>query len=199
MGKRSFWPLVAVVIVMAVNAAANIVPLGGYNTGTLSAMYPTGFTPAGRTFSIWSLIYLGLLAFGITAWVGAPRIRERISAIAGPFYLNALGNVAWIFVWHWQFVEASFVVMVGMLATLVVIFRRLRELPAPTRGEFFAVDGLFLCQCHCESAHECVAKEEIARRIFKSRLHGVLAVGGHHGVGEERGRDLDECSAQASC
>ena len=64
MGKRSFWPLVAVVIVMAVNAAANIVPLGGYNTGTLSAMYPTGFTPAGRTFSIWSLIYLGLLAFG---------------------------------------------------------------------------------------------------------------------------------------
>jgi hypothetical protein len=51
--------------------------------------------------------------------------------------------VAWIFVWHWQFVEASFVVMVGMLATLVVIFRRLRELPAPTRGEFFAVDGVF--------------------------------------------------------
>ena len=143
MGKRSFWPLVAVVIVMAVNAAANIVPLGGYNTGTLSAMYPTGFTPAGRTFSIWSVIYLGLLAFGITAWVGAPRIRERISAIAGPFYLNALGNVAWIFVWHWQFVAASLVVMVGILATLVVIFRRLRELPAPTRGEFFAVDGVF--------------------------------------------------------
>ena len=67
MGRKTFWPLLAVLMVIAVNAAANIVPLGGYNTGELSAMYPTGFTPAGRTFGIWSLIYLGLLTFGIAA------------------------------------------------------------------------------------------------------------------------------------
>ena len=130
-------------MVIGVNAAANIVPLGGYNTGELSAMYPTGFTPAGRTFSIWSLIYLGLLAFGVAAWVGAPRTRERIAAIIGPFYLNMLGNAAWIFVWHSQAVAASFGVMLVILATLIVIFRRLRALPAPTRSEFFAIDGVF--------------------------------------------------------
>ena len=143
MGKKTFWPLVAVLMVIAVNAAANIVPIGGYNTGQLSAMYPTGFTPAGRTFGIWSIIYLGLLTFGIAAWAGAPRTRERIAAIAAPFFVNAVGNAAWIFVWHHQMVELSLAVMLVILATLIIIFRRLRALSAPTRAEFFAVDGVF--------------------------------------------------------
>ena len=143
MGKKTFWPLLAVLMVIAVNAAANIVPLGGYNTGQLSAMYPTGFTPSGWVFSIWSLIYLGLLVFGIAAWVGAPRTRERIAAISVPFYLNAAGNAAWIFVWHSRLVAVSVAVMLLILATLIVIFRRLRTMAAPTRGEFFAVDGVF--------------------------------------------------------
>lgn len=130
-------------MVIAVNAAANIVPLGGYNTGQLSAMYPTGFTPAGRTFGIWSIIYLGLLAFGIAAWTGVPRTRERIAGIAGPFFVNAAGNAAWIFVWHNRLIDLSFAVMLVILVTLIIIFRRLRALPAPTRAEFFAVDGVF--------------------------------------------------------
>jgi len=143
MGKKTFWPLVAVFMVIAVNAAANLVPIGGYNTGELSAMYPTGFTPAGRTFGIWSLIYLGLLTFGIAAWAGATRTRERIAAIRTPFFVNAVGNAAWIFVWHHQMVALSLVVMLVILATLIIIFRRLRTLSAPTRAEFFAVDGVF--------------------------------------------------------
>ena len=42
-----FAPLVATLIVIAVNAAANILPINGVGTGELSARYPTGFTPAG--------------------------------------------------------------------------------------------------------------------------------------------------------
>ena len=143
MSDRSFRPLWAVLMVIAVNAAANIVPLGGYNTGQLSAMNPTGFTPSGWVFGIWGLIYLGLLAFGMAAAFGPPRIRSRIAAIAGPFYLNALGNAAWIFVWHARTVAVSMAVMLVILATLIVIFRRLRAMSAPTAGEFLAVDGVF--------------------------------------------------------
>jgi len=53
---RTKLALLATVIVLAVNAAANIVPLGGLNTGQLSALYPTGFTPPGYVFGIWSII-----------------------------------------------------------------------------------------------------------------------------------------------
>lgn len=49
------------------NAAANILPINGVRTGELSARYPTGFTPAGWVFSIWGLIYLGLIAFSLYA------------------------------------------------------------------------------------------------------------------------------------
>jgi hypothetical protein len=140
---RTFVPLLATVMVLIVNAAANLVPINGLNTGELSRLYPTGFTPPGYVFSIWSVIYLGLLAFGIAAWRGSPRIRSRIAAITNPYLLNALGNAAWIFAWHYRQVLLSVVIMLFILATLIVIFTRLRRLSPPSTGEFLCVDGVF--------------------------------------------------------
>jgi len=42
------------VIVLTVNALANILPINGYNTGQISGFYPNFFVPAG--FNLW---YLG--------------------------------------------------------------------------------------------------------------------------------------------
>ena len=108
---RTKLALLATVIVLAVNAAANIVPLGGLNTGQLSALYPTGFTPPGYVFGIWSIIYLGLIAFSIAALRAVPRTRARIERIIGPYLLNAVGNCAWIIVWHSRMVLVSVLVM----------------------------------------------------------------------------------------
>lgn len=140
---RTFLPLLATVMVLVVNAAANIVPINGLNTGELSDLYPTGFTPPGYVFGIWSVIYLGLLSFGIAAWRGAPRLRARIAEIQIPYLINALGNAAWIFVWHYRLVAISVAVMLVILATLIVIFVRLQRLSAPTITEFLCVDGVF--------------------------------------------------------
>lgn len=143
MALRLFVPLLATVMVVAVNAAANIIPINGMNTGELSDLYPTGFTPPGYVFSIWSIIYLGLLTFGIAAWRGSPSVRTRIAAIETPYLINALGNAAWIFVWHYRLIAASVAVMLVILATLIVIFSRLQRLSAPTITEFLCVDGVF--------------------------------------------------------
>lgn len=140
---RTKLALLATVIVLAVNAAANIVPLGGLNTGQLSALYPTGFTPPGYVFGIWSIIYLGLIAFSIAALRAVPRTRARIERIIGPYLLNAVGNCAWIIVWHSRMVLVSVLVMLFILATLIVIFWRLRNLQRPTWSEFLVVDGVF--------------------------------------------------------
>lgn len=130
-------------MVIAVNAAANIVPINGYNTGQLSDLYPTGFTPAGWVFSIWSLIYLGLLAFSFAALRPAGPVRERTATIAGPYLVNAAANAGWIFAWHYRQVALSFATMLVILGTLVVIYRRLRALPAPSRAAAWLVDAPF--------------------------------------------------------
>jgi len=136
-------PLLATLGVIAVNAAANIVPINGYNTGQLSDLYPTGFTPPGYVFGIWSLIYPGLIAFGIAALRGGPSLQARIADIRIPFMVNAASNALWIFVWHYRQVALSVVVMLVILATLVLIFVRLRRQAPPTLAEFLSVDGPF--------------------------------------------------------
>ena len=40
------------------NYLANALPLNGRSTGDISDAYPSLFTPAGITFSIWGVIYL---------------------------------------------------------------------------------------------------------------------------------------------
>ena len=52
MALRDKIPLLATLQLLATNFAANAVPLNGYNTGVLSDMYPTGFTPPGWVFGI---------------------------------------------------------------------------------------------------------------------------------------------------
>lgn len=141
--RHSFWPLVATLAVLAVNAAASILPINGLSTGELSDLYPTGFTPPGWVFGIWSLIYLGLIAYSVTALRGNPRARQRAAVIQGPYLLNALGNAGWIFAWHYRQVELSVALMLLILATLIVIFRRLRDQSKSTWGEFFTIDAPF--------------------------------------------------------
>lgn len=51
----------AYVLMIAVNALANILPINGYQTGEISDMHDVFFTPAGFIFSIWGVIYLALL------------------------------------------------------------------------------------------------------------------------------------------
>ena len=53
--------IVALVIVITVNALANILPIAGKTTGEISGKYASLFTPAGFTFGIWSLIYAALI------------------------------------------------------------------------------------------------------------------------------------------
>jgi hypothetical protein len=70
-------------------------------------------------------------------------MRSRISTITNPYLLNALGNAAWIFAWHYRQVMLSVLIMLFILATLIVIFMRLRRLSPPSTGEFLCVDGVF--------------------------------------------------------
>lgn len=115
----------AFAVVIIVNSMANALPIGGQTTGEISAKYPSLFTPAGFTFSIWGLIYLSLAVFVIWQALPAQRDSDVIEKIGLPFKLNCAANSVWIVAWHYDQLLISLLLMFGILATLIQIFRGL--------------------------------------------------------------------------
>ncbi len=137
--KRSVWDwggnIAAFLVMIAVNVLANALPLGGQTAPEISAKYPTLFTPAGFTFSIWSVIYLSLLGFVIYQALPVQRTSPVIARLDGWFKVNCLLNAAWIFVWHYDMLLLSLVCMFGILTTLLVIYRMLATTRKDVRWE----------------------------------------------------------------
>lgn len=116
----------AFIAMLTVNALANILPINGLNTGEVSALYPSLFTPAGITFSIWSVIYLLLLGFIILQWRNSDAyIFAEVSRL---FWLSCLLNIGWILSWHYLQVSISVTLMLLLLLTLVQLFLKVRKI-----------------------------------------------------------------------
>ncbi len=110
----------ALIFTLTINALANILPINGMNTGELSALYPSLFTPAGFTFSIWSVIYLLLVGFLFVQ----KTISEKpyFKELSVWFWLSCVANSAWILAWHYQFIFASVFIMLTLLYSLINLF-----------------------------------------------------------------------------
>ena len=119
--------LAAFVFVIVMNVLSNSLPINGQTMPEISAKYPSLFTPAGFTFSIWGVIYLALLVFVVWQALPAQRSDERVAAISRYFQVNCLLNGVWLVVWHYDMLALSFLVMLGILATLILIYRSLRS------------------------------------------------------------------------
>jgi translocator protein len=88
----------ATVGVIIFNFLAATGRLNGVDTGAISDKYPTPITPAGYAFSIWTLIYIGLIAFSI--WQLIPSNRARFANIRSFYILSCALNCGWLYMWH---------------------------------------------------------------------------------------------------
>jgi hypothetical protein len=116
---------IATVVTITINALANILPINGQNTGEISDRFDVYFTPAGYVFSIWGLIYLGLIAFAIFQALPSQRENSRLRSIGGLFAVASLANIAWIFAWHYERFPLSMLFMLILLGSLIGIYLRL--------------------------------------------------------------------------
>jgi len=123
---RQVLVVVAVVSTIAINALANILPINGMDTGELSDRYEIYITPAGYVFSIWGLIYTGLVAFAIFQALPSQRTNPRLRSIGTPFLVSSIANISWILAWHYQIVPLSLAIMLVILGSLIAIYLRLR-------------------------------------------------------------------------
>ncbi len=135
--------VVTYVAMIAANVAANALPLNGRRTGDISDSYPSLFTPAGVTFSIWGVIYL-LLGAHVLYQLGLFSDRADIVAEAGLlnrvgvlFAVSSILNTAWIFAWHYDLIPLSAVLLVAILACLATIVTTVRRANLTGRQRWF--------------------------------------------------------------
>ncbi|NTW70940.1 MAG: tryptophan-rich sensory protein [Eubacteriaceae bacterium] len=134
--------LVSFIVMVAVNALANILPINGVGTGQVSDSYPNLFAPAGITFAIWGVIYLLLAGFTlyqlgffqIDKYGFKSYLLERVGIY---FSISSIINALWIFSWHYRVIPLSMILMILILICLIVIIQELRKVKLLPRENLF--------------------------------------------------------------
>ena len=115
--------LTTFIIMISVNALANILPINGQLTAQVSDAYPSLFTPIPITFSIWGVIYILLAAF-VLYFVGFFNDKdvqinyELFNKIGLIFGISSIINSLWIFAWHYNQILLSVILMIFLFLCL---------------------------------------------------------------------------------
>lgn len=112
--------------VIYINYLANSLPFNNTTTGEISSKYATLFTPSGSTFSIWGIIYL-LVGMYVVRFAVTPHelIGNNEIMIALLFLISCVGNMLWLYTWHYDYIGWSTVMMSVLLISLGFIFYKL--------------------------------------------------------------------------
>lgn len=113
------------ILALVINFLATSLPLNDLTTGEISDMFDIYFVPAGYVFSIWGLIYLGLLAFVIYQALPINRDNQRLAKIDGWFSLSNIANALWLVSFHYLQFGIAMALMLVLLISLIMIFLRL--------------------------------------------------------------------------
>lgn len=117
-------------------------PEGALSNGAMSARHPTLLTPAGYAFSIWGVIFSGLVAY--TIWQLRPKAWQtplpgRLTPV---LTLAVLATTCWTLVFSYELIGLSLVVMLAILGLLTVAYARSR--PVVLAGKAPAWPAWFL-------------------------------------------------------
>jgi len=132
----------AIVAAFVGSGALGGTPVAEAAGGALSAD-ATPVAPAGSAFGIWSVIYLGLIAYALWQLTATARRSARQRALRPWALASVLLNAAWIWTVQLDQIAASVVVIVVLLGVLV---RIMYLLGAPRTGgavELVVTDGTF--------------------------------------------------------
>lgn len=116
---------------IAMNVAANALPINGITTGAISDSYLNLFAPAGITFSIWGVIYLALGAYVFyqlryfflrhSRTKSSKFMQTHLTNLNTLFILSSIANGIWILAWHYRAIGVSVLLMVILLVALILI------------------------------------------------------------------------------
>jgi tryptophan-rich sensory protein len=122
--------VIATIFTIAINSLSNTSILGVKNVGEISDAYPTFFTPAGYVFAIWGVIYALLLVFSIYQIFPKQQDAPFVEKIGLYYILSSVVNIIWLVLWVNDYILFSTALMFMLLASLIIIYRRLDSIGA---------------------------------------------------------------------
>jgi hypothetical protein len=158
--------------------------------GGLLSPDATPLAPASGAFSIWTLIYVGLVAFAVWQLQPSRRTDPRQRSLGWLVAASLLLNAAWILVVQAGWIAVSVVVIALLLGVLLLAFQRCAQQPAEGWGEALVVDGTvgvylgWVCVAICANAAAALVSagadlgEEEAELWAVAALAVLAAVGG---------------------
>jgi translocator protein len=125
-GLTKWINIIAFVLTVIVNGlAGSTTVIGGKVTAQISDANPTLITPAGYVFSIWGIIYILLGVFVTYQALPNNKGKDFHSEIGWFFVLSCIANIVWLFVWQFEILSLSVVLMFLLFASLLLIYTRL--------------------------------------------------------------------------
>lgn len=115
---------VALIITILINYLSNTGLFHGNTMKTISDKYFNYFTPSGYAFSIWGLIYLGLLGFVLYTGRSVFTKKEEepvVLKIGWWFVLTCIVNSFWVIAWLNDYIGLSVFIMIVLLLSLLKI------------------------------------------------------------------------------
>ncbi len=122
---RQLLVILALAGTLYVNYLSNALPINGRTPADISDSFPSLVTPAGYVFSIWGLIYLGLIVYAVWQALPARRTDPLQRVVGWLFIATCLFNGSWIFAFHYARYGLSLLLMLGLLLTLIKIYLRI--------------------------------------------------------------------------
>lgn len=136
---RQISVIITIFATILINILANALPLNGLNTGQISDRFKVYFVPAGYVFSIWGVIYLGLIIYAVYQALPSQRQNPRLQKSGWWVALSGLANIAWIFLWHYEKFLLTVPVMLILLGTLIIIYLQIHTTDKVTLDEKIAL------------------------------------------------------------
>ena len=120
--------LVVLVMLIIWNYYSNTGVVNNNTVGSVSDQYSNLFTPADYAFSIWGLIYLGLIALAgymVRCAFGKGQPGNFIRKAAPTLTLAHFGNAVWLWLWLREEPGFSLLIMIFILVMLIMTVIRL--------------------------------------------------------------------------
>lgn len=118
---------VATLGVIFVNYLAATGAINNVTPEVISDKYQTILTPAGYAFSIWGLIYIGVIAFSVFQLLPSQRDNSSLKPVRTLYILSCAANCGWIFFWHYGIIVGALGVILILLASLFLISLKLGD------------------------------------------------------------------------
>ncbi len=116
--------LVTIVFTTLVSIPGSPYLIGGMTQADISNLYPTAITPAGITFSIWSIIYLMWIITSVMIILKKIEITKKQSIF---YSLSVLLTAFWLVPWGYQMMGTALILMLIILGSLKYTFHLTRK------------------------------------------------------------------------